>query len=585
MKDIDLYARLLRYIIPYWRIFLLSVLSMIVLAATAPAAAALMKPMLDGAFIHKDEKTIVLIPLLCIALFIVRGLASYASNVSLSWVSQKAIMALRKEMFIHFLTLPSSYFDNHVSGNLISRFTFDVANIRGAATKALLILVPDSLAVIGLIIWMIYIDWLLTLICLVSVPFIAVIVSIIQRRLRKMSRLVQSTMGDMHHILNECFKAQKIIKLYGGTQSETKRFSRKIDAHRKSQMKFTMAAEANSPLVQIVASIFLAVVIYTATQQAKAGLLTVGEFVSFFSAMAMLFGPVKRLARVNEYIQQGLAACESIFELLDSEPETDPGTRQLDHVGETINFKQVSHQYQPDAEFALNSVSIKINAGETVALVGESGSGKTTLANLLPRFYEPVDGIITINGTDIREFDLESLRKKIAYVSQNTVLFNQSAKKNIIYGSANEVDDYKIWQAADAAYASEFIKKLPQGIDTIIGESGTRLSGGQQQRLAIARALLKDAPILILDEATSSLDTNSERHIQSALENVKCGRTCIIIAHRLSTIRSADRIIVLDQGNIVEMGTHDTLLEKNGFYHRLYQIQLKSGHNDLEKAI
>ncbi len=578
-KDLRLYARLLHYVLPYWRVFLLTIISMIVLAATAPAIPALMQPMLDGAFLNKDEKMIILIPFLFAGVFIIRGLATYVSSVSLSWISQKAIMELRKEMFIRLLAFPSRYFDHNTSGKLMSRFTFDVTQVSEASSKALAILLPEGLTIIGLVAWMLYIDWLLTLICLVFTPCIALIILIIKRRLRKMSQMIQDTMGDMHHILRECFDAHKVIKLYGGEQLETERFTGTIGAHRKFAMKFTMAAAASAPVIQIVAAIILAIVIYIATQQAKADLLTVGEFVSFFSAMALLLSPIKRLAGVNEYIQKGLAACESVFDLLDSERETDTGTRRLDHVKGVIHFQQVSYRYPSANKPALESVSIKIDPGETVALVGESGSGKTTLAHLLPRFYEADRGIITLDDIDIKEIDLKSLRQNIAYVSQNIILFNETVKNNIVYGLNNTAEEDRLWRIADAAYASEFIKALPEGMDTVIGESGTRLSGGQRQRLAIARALLKNAPILILDEATSSLDARSEKHIQSAMENIKHGRTCIIIAHRLSTIESADRIIVLDRGRIAETGTHDALLEKQGIYSRLYQMQLGNNRN------
>ncbi len=574
-KDVNLYVRLLHYVLPHWKVFLLSIISMIVLAATDPAIPALMQPMLDGAFIGKDEKTIALIPFLFVSLFIVRGLASYVSGVSINWVANKAIMELRREMFIRLLDFPSRYFDSNTSGKVISRFTFDVTQIKEAAANTVSTLVRDTLAIIGLIGWMIYIDWLLTLICLLSAPFIAVIILIIKRRLRKMSRKVQDTMGDMHHVLNECFDAQKIIKLYGGKQTETERFTQTINAHRKFTMKFAMAAVASSPSIQIITSIVLATVIYIATQKANAGTLTVGDFVSFFTAMAILLGPIKRLAGINEHIQKGLAACESVFGLLDSELESDTGTQQLGHARGVIEFNEVSYRYDSGNDLALDTITLKIEAGETIALVGESGSGKTTLANLLSRFYEPVSGTITIDGIDLGKITLESLRKNISYASQDVILFNESVRSNIAYGAMSDVDDELIWQAAEAASATEFIKHLPEGIDTVIGESGTRLSGGQRQRLAIARALLKNSPILILDEATSSLDTRSEKQIQCALENVKRGRTCIIIAHRLSTIESADRIIVLDHGKIMEVGSHSTLLEKNGLYSHLHQIQFK----------
>ena len=573
--DIILYRRLLSHVVPYWRIFSLSIISMIILAATDPAIPALMQPMLDGAFIEKDPKTIAIIPFLFVALFVIRGLASYVSGTSLHWVANKVIMDLRRAMFDRLVDYPTRFYDNHRSGSLMSRFTYDVTQIKEASTNAISTLVRDSLSVVGLLGWMFYIDLTLALICMVGAPVIGIIISIIRRRLRKMSRKVQDTMGDIHHVLTECFDAQKVIKLYGGQEAEKQRFFDTVNAHRRFTMKFAMAATASSPAVQIITAIILAIIIYIATQQATSGNLTVGDFVSFFAAVAMLLGPLKRLAGVNEHIQKGLAACESVFALLDTDIEPQSGNKELNSVKGKIEFRNVSYRYAESEADALQSISLIIDPGETIALVGESGSGKTTLANLLPRFYEPETGSINFDDIDIRELSLQSLRKNIAYVSQDVILFNDTVRNNIAYGELSDVSDDAVWAAAEAACATEFINEMPEKMSTIIGEDGTRLSGGQRQRLAIARALLKDVPLLILDEATSSLDTRSERHIQSALENVREGRTCLIIAHRLSTIENADRIIVLDKGCIVEQGKHNDLLKIQNHYARLHQVQFR----------
>ena len=573
--DIILYRRLLSHVVPYWRVFLLSIVSMVLLAATDPAIPALMQPLLNGAFIEKDPQTIAFMPFLFVGLFIIRSLAAYISGLSLNWVANKVIMDLRQTMFERFIDYPTSFFDANSSGSLMSRFTYDVTQIKDASTNAISTIVRDSLSVMGLLGWMFYIDWTLALICLLGAPIISIIVTIIKRRLRKMSRKVQDTMGDIHHVLAECFDAQKVIKLYGGQKVEKQRFFKTINAHRRFAMKFLSASVATGPAIQIFTAFLLAIIIYVATQQASSNNLLVGDFVSFFAAIAMILGPLKRLAGVNEHIQKGLAASESVFNILDTDIEPQSGDKKLTDVKGAIEFKNVSYRYPEAKTEALDSISLVIKPGETVALVGESGSGKTTLANLIPRFYELQAGTILYDDIDIAELSLLSLRKNIAYVSQDVVLFNDSVRNNIAYGDKNDASDEAIWAAAEAAYAIEFIKDLPEKMDTIVGEDGARLSGGQRQRLAIARALLKNAKLLILDEATSSLDTRSERHIQSALDNVKRGRTSLIIAHRLSTIENADHIIVLDKGYIVEEGKHDELLKLKKHYARLHQIQFR----------
>jgi ATP-binding cassette, subfamily B, bacterial MsbA len=548
---------------------------MILLAATDPAIPALMQPLLNGAFIEKDPETIALMPLLFVALFAVRGIAAYVSNLSLNWVANKVVMDLRQVMFGRMIDFPTQFFDMNRTGSLMSRFTYDVTQIKEASSNAISTLVRDSLSVIGLLAWMFYIDITMALICLFAAPVIAIIVTIIKRRIRKMSRKVQDTMGSLHNVLSECFDAQKVIKLYGGQEVEKQRFFNTVNAHRRFSMKFAMASVATGPAIQMIIALLIAVIIYIATQQAAANTLLVGDFVSFFAAIAMITGPLKRLAGVNEHIQKGLAACESVFALLDSEIEPQSGKKELDNAKGKIEFRDVSYSYAEAETEALQNISFSIEPGETIALVGESGSGKTTLANLLPRFYQPKSGSIYYDGIDINELSLLSLRKNIAYVSQDVVLFNDTVRNNIAYGELKDASDEAVSTAAEAACATEFINEPTEKMSTLIGEDGTRLSGGQRQRLAIARALLKDAPLLILDEATSSLDTRSERHIQSALENVKKGRTCVIIAHRLSTIENADRIIVLDKGRIVEQGKHEELLKLQNHYAKLHQVQFK----------
>jgi subfamily B ATP-binding cassette protein MsbA len=570
-SDIRLYLRLLRYVRPYWHIFLLSLVAMIVMAATEPVKAWLLKPMLDGAFIEKDPSMMVAVPIYLIILFSISGLAAFASGVAVNWVANKVIMDLRGEMFARLLGLSCRFYDTHSGGSLISKFTYDVTQLKEAATGALTILVRDSLTVLGLLGLMLYIEWRMTLITMISVPFIAWIVVALRKRLRNMSHKVQDTMADIHHLLGECIDAQRIVKLFGGRPQEIQRFRNIINANRQFSMKFANAAVASGPAVQEIAAIAMAVIIYIAARQAIAGELSVGSFAAFFTAVGLIMTPLKRLVRVNEHIQKGLAACESAFGLLDEEVETDTGSLRLDRIRGEIEFRNLNFSYSSSLPKVLDNVSLHIMAGETIALVGASGSGKTTLAHLLPRFYTGGKGTIFIDGHDICDISLADLRAGIALVSQDIMLFNDTIRNNIAYGSQRSAAEASVVAAAEAAHAMQFIRVLPAGLDTLLGDKGIRLSGGQRQRIALARALLKGAPILILDEATSALDTESERHIQLALEEIRHNRTCIIIAHRLSTIESADRVIVLDKGRIIETGTHYELLQLRGTYATFYQ--------------
>lgn len=578
-SGIRLYLRLLRYVVPYKHIFLLSILAMVVSAATDPALAALMKPLLDGTLIENDPNAMVQVPLLFLGLFLVRGVATFASGFSIHWVANKVLMDLKAQMFERLVALPAAFYNDNPSGTLISKFTYDVAQINDTSIHSVMVLVRDSLAVLGLLAYMFYVDWLLALIACVCAPAIVVIVRYLSHRLRTMSRNVQHSMGESTHLLEEAIECHKIVKVFGGQQEEIGRFRHAINWARRYTMKFVTAAVATGPSVQIVSGVALALIIYVAALQSAAGTLSVGDFVSFFGALALLMAPLRRLVKVNERLQRGLAAAESVFGLLDEVVEQDTGTQVIARAKGEVEFRQVSLRYARISTDTLTDISIRIRAGETVALVGASGSGKTTFVNLIPRFFEATSGRIMLDGVDIRDITLASLRANIGLVSQEVVLFNDTIRNNIAYGALHEADEQLIVKAAEAAHAMEFIRQKPEGMDTLIGENGVMLSGGQRQRLAIARALLKDAPILILDEATSSLDATSERHIQAALESLKRNRTCIIIAHRLSTIENAERIVVMQKGRIVETGTHSELLRQNGIYASLYRVQFA---NDVE---
>ena len=569
----DLYLRLLTHVRPHWKGFALTLAATALAAATEPLFPALMKPLLDKGFGQNASAWITWMPIAIVGIFLLRGVAGFFASYGMSWVSVRVITDLRQLMFERLMRLPTSYFDAHASSVPATRIANDVNGVAGAATSTLTVLIRDSLSVLGLVAWLLYLNWTLTLVSLAVIPLTGFIIRGFSARLRRLSLAAQDGIALMYLVLHESIRGQKVIKIFSGEEHATSRFVKVNNTLRGNGMRQAIAAAAIAPITQIFASVGLAIVVYVALQQSAGNETTVGDFVSFITAMLLLLAPLKHLADINAPLQRGLAAAESVFRMLDETPEIDAGTRELGRARGEIEFADISLRYATAERDALTGIDLNIRPGETVALVGPSGGGKSSLVNLVPRFYHPDKGQIRIDGHNAETLTLQSLRANIAHVGQDVFLFDDTVAANIAYGGKRDATRTEIEAAARAAHALEFIEQLPQGFDTTVGENGTRLSGGQRQRIAIARAILKNAPILLLDEATSALDSESERHVQAALEELMRGRTTLVIAHRLSTVEHADRIVVLSQGRIAELGTHAQLLEKDGIYASLYHLQ------------
>ena len=592
-SSLKVYLRLLKYVVPYWGLFAISIFGFLIFASTQPMLGYMLKFFVDGlnnpnAGLFSEVPWLLehapwlaslpllqAVPLLIVVIALWQGVGSFLGNYYLARVSMGLVQDLRTALFNNLLTLPNRYFDNHNSGHLISRITYNVTMVTGAATDAIKVVVREGMTVLFLFASLLWMNWKLTLVMLAILPVIGVMVSSASKKFRKQSKKIQVAMGDVTHVASETIQGYRVVRSFGGEDYERQRFFEAAEDNKNKQLRMVKTSAVYTPSLQLVIYSAMAVLMFLVLL--LRGDASTGDLVAYITLAGLLPKPIRQLSEVSSTIQKGVAGAESIFEQLDEAPEVDHGTQERERVSGRLEVRNLSFQYPGAEKSVLNDISFVAEPGQMVALVGRSGSGKSTLASLIPRFYHHEQGQILIDGLDVEEYSLRNLRQHIALVTQHVTLFNDSVTNNIAYGDLAGAPIEQVRQAAEAAYAAEFIDKLPQGFDTLVGENGVLLSGGQRQRLAIARALLKNAPLLILDEATSALDTESERHIQAALDEVMKGRTTLVIAHRLSTIEKADLILVMDQGQIVERGNHVELLAQNGYYARLHAKQFEEG--------
>ncbi|MEM1244020.1 MAG: lipid A export permease/ATP-binding protein MsbA [Pseudomonadota bacterium] len=567
------YKRILGYVKRHWVFFIIGIIGTILSAGIDAGLTWSLKPLLDKGFIDHNQQFISLLPFMVLAAFFLRGFASFLSGFFIQSVGRNVVMQLRKEIFDKLLLLPSRYYDKSTTGEILSKLIYNVDQVSAASASSLIMVVRESFFIIGLLIVMFSISWRLSSLFFLVAPFIAITASYSSSKMRRYGRRLQNGMGDLTQIAEEAISGYKVIRTFGGGEYERDKFYSLVKHNRRREMQLIATNQLASPIVQLIVSVIIAITIYMSIT--SVGTITAGGFASILAAMLAIIKPLKNITNVNNVIQRGVVGAEGIFELLDKPEEIDQGKHTIDRVKGLVEYRQVNFAYDEKEKTVLHDINLLVEPRQTVAIVGKSGGGKTTLVSLLPRFYDNYQGEILIDSVNVKDFTLENLRHQFALVSQHVTLFNDTVAKNIAYGKATDVSLAEITAAAKTAHALEFIKDLPDGFDTIIGEGGVLLSGGQRQRLALARAVLKNAPILILDEATSALDSESELYIQDAMQRLMKDRTTLVIAHRLSTIENADKIIVVEQGRIVEVGTHKELLKLGKHYAKLYHMQFK----------